>query len=67
MEPWTSIIGVVGTLSGTALGYYISSKIAKDSAKNSASRALMDAFKEELLALDPAKHSLEEGNPVFLE
>jgi len=58
---------IVGTLLGAWLGYRFSLSLAKVNDRRRAAMKLRDAFKDELLALNPAKHAIEIDLATFLE
>ncbi|MCX5846266.1 MAG: hypothetical protein NTW12_07905 [Deltaproteobacteria bacterium] len=66
-----AIIGVgstiVGTLLGAWIGYRLSLSLAQVTARRGAAMKLREAFKDEILAVNPAQHALEIELPVFLE
>lgn len=66
-----ALIGVGGTVAGTLLGvllgYRLTLLLAKTTAKHNVSIKLREAFKDEILALNPAQFSLQEDLPTFLE
>jgi hypothetical protein len=58
---------IVGALLGALIGYRLSLSLAQVTARRGAAIKLREAFKDEILATNPAQHALEIELPVFLE
>jgi hypothetical protein len=58
---------IVGSLVGTWMGYRLSISLAVITAKKHSELKLRDAFRNEILMLNPARHALEEDLPTFLQ
>ena len=58
---------IVGALLGAWITYRLSISLARRSEKHIAAIKFRDAFKGEILALNPSHHAIDEDLPVFLE
>ncbi len=58
---------IIGALVGSWIGYKLSLSLANITAKRTAAMKLRDAFKDEILALNPSQYALKEELPAFLE
>ncbi len=72
MDPMIiAMVGVGGTITGVLLGAWITYKfslfLSQRAEKHSASLKLRQAFKDEILALNPAHHAIDDDIPVFLK
>lgn len=57
---------IIGSLAGAWIGYRLSLSLAEIQAKRNAVLKLREAFKDEILALNPSQYALKEELPVFL-
>lgn len=58
---------IIGTLLGALLGYRFSLSFAKVTERHRAAMKIRDAFKDEILALNPARHEMRIDLSDFLE
>lgn len=58
---------IVGVLLGAWITYRFSLTLSQRAEKHRAGLKLRDAFKAEILALNPAHHAIDEDLPAFLE
>ena len=57
---------IIGSLAGAWIGYRLSISLVEIQAKRNAGLKLREAFKDEIIALNPSQYALKEALPDFL-